>query len=67
MLPLAVELLRLPEESCATIHLERMGQNLCLIRIGRAEFVGEFRLSVKRLCFCLVIYNECAYIRLISI
>ena len=41
--------------------------NLCLIRIGRAEFVGEFQLSVKRLCFCLLIHNECKYIRLISI
>ena len=45
----------------------RMRQTLCLTRIGRAEFVGEFRLSVKRLCFCLVIYNECEYIHLISI
>ena len=40
-----------------------MGQTPYLIRIGRAEFVGEFRLSVKRLCFCLVIYNECEYIK----
>ena len=45
----------------------RMRKTPCLIRIGRAEFVGEFQLSVKRLCFCLVIYNECEYIRLISI
>ena len=36
-----------------------MRQTPCLIRICRAEFVGEFRLSVKRQCFCLVIYNEC--------
>ena len=36
------------------------------MRIGRAEFVGEFRLSVERLCFCFVIYNTCEYIRLIS-
>ena len=44
-----------------------MRQTSCLRRIGQAEFFGEFRLSVKRLCFCLVIYNECEYIRLISI
>ena len=46
---------------------ERMRQIPCLIRIGRAEFAGEFRLSVKRLCFCLVIYNECECICLISV
>ena len=42
-----------------------MRQTPSLIRIGQTDFFREFQLSFKGLCFCLVIYNECEYIRLI--